>query len=158
MPMYWHDSNPWKDKLIYISADEAGECIGAGGYSLIARYKKEHPHIATYLLPQPDGTISLGVRYGADPENYYSPPCRNQAAARRMVAEGNIGQPVINHTVLIAKLINRIIEVEGSFEYLLESWASPVKFSIEELDELRRIAAIEQAAVRDARLQEVEKS
>lgn len=66
--------------------------------------------------------------------------------------------PAINHATLLAKLINRIIEVEGGVTYLLDDWADTVPFTPAEHEELLRIAAIEHAAVRNAREREVQGS
>jgi hypothetical protein len=89
--MNWHDVNPWADQIVYVPAEELAEAIAGGSTRLgslagpivpydaafILERWRRHPAIDAYILPQPEGRHSVGVRYGAEGSEYYSPHNQN---------------------------------------------------------------------------------
>lgn len=75
MKQHWHEYNPWAADIIYVRLDElAAVC----GYSWPAEETLEHWHqygeeLDAYILPQPSGMHSIGVRFGPRGEDYLSP-------------------------------------------------------------------------------------
>lgn len=75
MTHHWHEFNPWADKLIYVPLETAAFLCG---YSWTAETTLEHwrqygDKFDAYVLPQPNGHHSIGVRYGAEGDEYLSP-------------------------------------------------------------------------------------
>ncbi len=78
---HWHDYNPWADMLVYLpDLDELSACLDPAdplrqkniwmhGQKLRGRGER----LDAYILPQPSGWHSCGIRYGADGSEYYSP-------------------------------------------------------------------------------------
>jgi hypothetical protein len=97
----WHEYNPWKDQVVYIPLnvaavlhDAIGEPIATSdgvqivtADFLIAGWQQYGSIVDAYLLPEKD-YISLGVRFGQNPEDYFSPPCNQQKAKRVLVLAG----------------------------------------------------------------------
>jgi len=81
---HWHDFNPWADCLTYITAEDADAllqgayCDDAYWHCIVEEYG---PRLDPYLLPQPNGRFSFGIRYGREPGEYLSPQCRPADAA-----------------------------------------------------------------------------
>jgi len=88
MKTYWHESNPWHDDVVYVTLEELAECVDKGnGYVgtpegrkvydnafLLEEWRRTSDKLDAYILPQPDGyRHSIGVRYGAKGEQYFSP-------------------------------------------------------------------------------------
>jgi hypothetical protein len=105
---HWHDFNPWSKELIYLpSLEEAAECCLVGGETLQEANGQVVPYTAERLIDHwlhtsqiygtpgkldayllRDGPLSrgpremhCGVRWGAQPEQYFSPWVKNQARA-----------------------------------------------------------------------------
>ena len=86
---YWHADNPWKDDVVYVPLPDLAQAIAGGVIQLrdgsIVPYDadfildgwREHARADGYILQQPDGHHSVGVRYGPNPEDYHSPHNRN---------------------------------------------------------------------------------
>ncbi len=78
---HWHDYNPWAHVLVYTPDLESWlDCLAGGlhGYdkeAYRARIEREQPgqKIDCYILPQPSGMHSIGLRFGPNVEDYYSP-------------------------------------------------------------------------------------
>jgi hypothetical protein len=82
---HWHKHNPWADMVVYVPLPELAEAIAGGNIQLmdgtirpydaafILEGWRKHDHADGYILPQPDGWHSVGVRYGPNPEDYHSP-------------------------------------------------------------------------------------
>lgn len=85
---HWHDFNPWADRLVYVpDLYELAECVAHGTIHILAENKTvpytpelavEHwlqhgPRVDAYILPQPSGNHSIGIRYGAEGSEYFSP-------------------------------------------------------------------------------------
>jgi hypothetical protein len=81
---HWHRYNPWRDDLVYIPVERLAECVVGGTINgktpedLVKRWHQNgRDKLDAYILPQPSGEHDLGVRYGKEPEEYYSPPNHN---------------------------------------------------------------------------------
>jgi hypothetical protein len=87
---HWHDCNPWADLVVYVPATELAEAIAGGTTRLgidgpvvpydakfILERWQRHEKIDAYILPQPHGQHSVGVRYGSEGSQYYSPHNQN---------------------------------------------------------------------------------
>lgn len=84
MKLHWHKANPWADAIVYVPAEELAEAIAGGtiitlngvkpyeAAAILQRWKR-HKKIDAYILPQPSGQHSVGVRYGSEGSQYYSP-------------------------------------------------------------------------------------
>jgi len=104
---HWHDFNPWASELVYLpSLEEAAQCIAGGEITDLGsgvKYLYDIPYIVerwqeqsvlygtpgkldAYLLrdgprSQRKREMHLGVRWGKEPEEYFSPYIRHQALA-----------------------------------------------------------------------------
>lgn len=82
---HWHDFNPWATHLIYVpSIAEAKD----------AQYENYVFHyygvaVDAYILAQPSGQHSLGIRYGKEPEDYLSPPIAQDKAEQLIKKYGS---------------------------------------------------------------------
>lgn len=81
---HWHDNNPWSAHLVYISEPGELEALTEGRYSLDELQKQGHPKLDIYLIPNFSFYHSLGIRYGREPNEYYS-PWANQEIAERLL-------------------------------------------------------------------------
>jgi hypothetical protein len=87
MKQHWHEHNPWADSVVYVPIERLAECVAGGTIAVsgggsepydVARVLQHFQQVGrdkldAYILPQPDGVHSLGVRYGAESSEYYSP-------------------------------------------------------------------------------------
>jgi hypothetical protein len=101
MKQHWHDQNPWRDKIVYVPIERLAECVAGGTildvdgvvrpYNvawLLAHWAQGgRDKLDAYILPQPSGDHSLGVRYGAEGSEYYSPYNRNREKTLALLAE-----------------------------------------------------------------------
>jgi len=78
---HWHEYNPWKDDIVYVPLERLAECVVGGTFNgrspkeLMVRWAMHgRTKLDAYILPQMSGEHDLGVRYGCDPDDYYSPP------------------------------------------------------------------------------------
>ena len=87
-PPYWHDSNPWKDKLFYVTLEELADCHIALGKEfmladgtilprltkdiLLNHWRKIGNKLDPYVLIQPR-YITGGIRYSNEEQDYLSP-------------------------------------------------------------------------------------
>ncbi len=103
---HWHDVNPWKDDVVYVPIERLAECVAGGMVEHLDTGKVEPHDVAyvlrgwqrtsemrdgapldAYILPQPDGHHSLGVRYGAEGSEYYSPHNAHPEKTNALLAE-----------------------------------------------------------------------
>jgi len=82
---HWHDHNPWADRLVYAPSLEAwldclDKCYQRETYEQRARERL----VDCYILPQPNGQHSMGMRHGPNGEDYYSPMC-DAAKAQELI-------------------------------------------------------------------------
>lgn len=74
---HWHDFNPWAAVLVYLpDLDELSACLDpADPRRQIKRWEKERglTTLDAYIIPTPSAVYSCGIRWGAEPESYYSP-------------------------------------------------------------------------------------
>jgi len=68
--IHWHFYNPWRDKLVYVRLTDLLKLLPAGYSGYVANYGRR---LDAYLLPQPNGLFSVGIRYGSEPHEYLSP-------------------------------------------------------------------------------------
>lgn len=74
---YWHDYNPWKDELIYVTTEEWLDCLKYQDETRV-RYVQQmerRPFHDLYILPSPNKNFnhSMGMRYGRHGAEYLSP-------------------------------------------------------------------------------------
>jgi hypothetical protein len=67
MKIHWHFDNPWRDRAIYVPLQDLVP-INHQRYQADLGAKLD-----AYLLPQPDGSVEAGIRYGKEPDQYVSP-------------------------------------------------------------------------------------
>jgi hypothetical protein len=98
---HWHEHNPWADEIVYVPIERLAECVAGGTIAVsgggsepydAARVLQHFRQVGrdkldAYILPQPDGVHSLGVRYGAEGSEYYSPHNANPEKTRELLAE-----------------------------------------------------------------------
>lgn len=87
---YWHDVNPWRDKIVYVTLEDLAGCLKHLGAPirlfdgttviqtvewLVSEWRRNGDKLDAYVLPQPSGQHSGGIRYGAKPAEYLSPYC-----------------------------------------------------------------------------------
>jgi hypothetical protein len=105
---HWHDFNPWANEVIYLaSMEEYAHChdnlnqftlvLHTDGTQTRERLTSEliielalnnakirqatnNPKVDAYILPQPSGYHSLGLRVGPEGSDYISPPCNQEIA------------------------------------------------------------------------------
>lgn len=89
---HWHDFNPWADRLIYApDLDEFLACLQHP--QTIAAYREKcltYGKIDAYILLQPSGHHSGGIRYGSQGSEYLSPHMNHaklEVLARRLAPE-----------------------------------------------------------------------
>ena len=83
---HWHDFNPWADRLIYVpDLEEFLECLYYPDNAQHYRDKCTHYYdkVDAYILLQPSGMHSGGIRYGREGNEYLS-PYMNSAALERL--------------------------------------------------------------------------
>lgn len=78
METYWHEWNPWNDSgLIYIPIELcAALCNYSRSWSdeeTVTHWRQYGDKLDCYILPQPSGMHSLGVRFGKEGHEYLSP-------------------------------------------------------------------------------------
>lgn len=74
---HWHDFNPWANTLVYLpDLEELSHCLDPDSpQRQLERWLRERPDgkLDAYILPQPNGKHSCGIRWGTLGEEYYSP-------------------------------------------------------------------------------------
>lgn len=85
---HWHEYNPWKDYVVYVTLEELADCFyglnnscgdGNGGsfiYTkelLLEHWKETGDKLDAYILPQSSGYHDMGIRFGKEPCEYLSP-------------------------------------------------------------------------------------
>ena len=102
MTHHWHDQNPWRDQIVYVPIERLAECV-AGGTIRIGMDGPVVPYdvafvlqhwagngrdrLDAYILPQPNGRHSIGIRYGAEGSEYFSPHNANPEKTAALLAE-----------------------------------------------------------------------
>lgn len=76
MPLYWDKHNPWRDRAVYLpDLNELSACINPlapdDNYNRWLHHYKLM--VDAYILPAESGFHSVGIRYGAEGHEYYSP-------------------------------------------------------------------------------------
>ena len=73
--LYWHEYNPWANDIIYIPLETAAELCSYSwpSYETLWHWKQYSDKLDAYILPQPSGDHSVGVRYGKEGNEYLSP-------------------------------------------------------------------------------------
>lgn len=85
METYFHDHNPWSHKLTYIDWSDVVTLMGEVAADRVRKQYGEK--IDAYLLPQPGGRFSLGLRYGASPAEYLSPQIDDETALQIWISK-----------------------------------------------------------------------
>lgn len=83
---HWHDFNPWADRLIYLpDMQELSACVDPfKPEDFYSRVFREHGYkVDAYILPK---SLEVGVRYGKEGSEYYSPYV-NQWIAKLLVSK-----------------------------------------------------------------------
>lgn len=88
---YWHNENPWADKVVYVPAEELAEALSGGTIkqpdgsvvemdaSFYINAWDRLGEIDVYII-KGDAGYSAGVRYGAEPHEYLSPHASAEAS------------------------------------------------------------------------------
>jgi len=98
---YWHDVNPWADSVVYVPIERLAECVAGGTISIystgvvvpydvayvLQHFAQSGNRLDAYILPQPSGDHSLGVRYGAEGSEYFSPHNAHPEKTRALLEE-----------------------------------------------------------------------
>ena len=101
MTPHWHEQNPWRDQITYVPLERLAECVAGGTVRIgidgpvqpydaafvLQRWTQTSEKLDGYILPQPDGRHSIGVRYGAEGSQYYSPHNAHPEKTRALLAE-----------------------------------------------------------------------
>lgn len=71
---HWHAVNPWADSIVYVPLAELVEALTAPDwYRSRANLAPYGTALDAYVLPQPDGRHSAGIRFSARDSDYLSP-------------------------------------------------------------------------------------
>ena len=83
---HWHDYNPWANTVVYLpDIDELSACLDPLNPTKHKdRWLERGNKLDAYLLPQPSGYHDIGIRYGKEGSEYYSPYC-HPAMARLLL-------------------------------------------------------------------------
>lgn len=78
MHLYWDKHNPWRDRLIYLpDLKELSACIRPSDPDKQYRHWLDYHQLMVdaYIIPAQEGAYchSIGIRYGAEGPEYYSP-------------------------------------------------------------------------------------
>ena len=98
---HWHEQNPWRDQIVYVPIERLAECVAGGTILdadgvvrpydvpwLLAHWAQcGRDKLDAYILPQPHGRHSIGVRYGADGPDYFSPHNAHPEKTAALLAE-----------------------------------------------------------------------
>jgi hypothetical protein len=100
MTPHWHDQNPWRDKIVYVPLERLAECVAGGTISdhtgaiepydvafVLRFWAQGGDKLDGYILPQPGGFHSIGVRYGAEGSQYLSPHNAHPEKTAALLAE-----------------------------------------------------------------------
>lgn len=100
MTAHWHDVNPWRDSVVYVPLERLAACAAGGlvrevdgsvvPYDadwILRHWRRCGGQLDAYILPQPSGVHSIGVRYGADGPEYLSPHNENPDLTNALLAE-----------------------------------------------------------------------
>jgi hypothetical protein len=100
MTKHWDAFNPWRDCIVYVPIERLAECSAGGNIStqegvvpLTVEWLLKHwaqcgrDKLDAYILPQPHGRHSLGVRYGLEGSEYYSPHNTHPELAQALLEE-----------------------------------------------------------------------
>ena len=117
---HWHAYNPWADSIVYIPTIEEWveaqtnlhqycDCTMVGGephelmtiewlvnsslHNARIQQRTQNPKVDAYILPQPSGDHSMGLRIGPEPEAYQSPQCNRVIAEHLIKKYRNAGAP-----------------------------------------------------------------
>lgn len=84
---WWHEFNPWQDRLLYVPVHELAECVLGIGEDidtgervpvlytpeLVLRMWHSNGHRLDGYILTSGPVLTAGVRYGPDPGDYLSP-------------------------------------------------------------------------------------
>jgi hypothetical protein len=100
MTPHWHEQNPWRDQIVYVPIERLAECVAGGDifdHGVVKQYDVAwllahwrhggRDRLDAYILPQPGGQHSLGVRWGGDGPEYYSPHNAHPEKTAALLAE-----------------------------------------------------------------------
>lgn len=101
---HWHAFNPWADKVVYVPIERLAECVAGGTVFISAenrsvpfdveyllnQWRNGRPLLDAYILPQPEGRHSVGVRWGVEGGDYFSPYNANPELTQMLLDEFKI--------------------------------------------------------------------
>jgi len=90
---HFHTFNPWANTLIYVpdimeALAHDPETASFYAQEIETRHKGK---VDLYILPQPSGYHSFGIRYGEEPREYYSPSIAPTIAELLITKYSNTG-------------------------------------------------------------------
>lgn len=90
---HWHAVNPWRDCVVYVPIERLAECIAGGTRGetkgkdwLLAHWRTYGKRLDAYVL-QGKSPHSIGVRYGAEGNQYLSPHNSNPRKIAALLKE-----------------------------------------------------------------------
>ncbi|MBT1509425.1 hypothetical protein KIP88_02825 [Bradyrhizobium sp. SRL28] len=101
MTPHWHEQNPWRDQITYVPIERLAECVAGGTISMgthgpsvpydvafvLKHWANYGDKLDAYILPQPHGRHSIGIRYGAEGSEYLSPHNAHPQKTLALLAE-----------------------------------------------------------------------
>lgn len=80
---WWHDHNPWAQNAIYVPVGELARALGHP--DVPEHWLAYSGRLDAYILPQPNGFLHAGVRYGTAGEQYLSPNTYSKLAQEELL-------------------------------------------------------------------------
>jgi hypothetical protein len=101
---HWHEENPYADGIVYVPIEALAECCAGGtlrkvdgsvvemtAAAVLEGWRSAGDRLDAYVLVGGDRHLSahpgVGIRYGAEPEAYLSPPVRDAGRIADLVEE-----------------------------------------------------------------------
>lgn len=96
---FWHAENPWADNVVYVPLAALAEAVSggtvtSGGESVpytsefvLTHWAAFGDKLDAYILPQPAGRHSIGVRFGGEGSEYLSPYNANPGITNALLAK-----------------------------------------------------------------------
>ena len=75
---YWHDSNPWHERAVYVPVDELASALrpDVDPSETLAGWMRFGDRLDAYVLRDSSG-YHAGIRYGGNGPDYLSPTIRH---------------------------------------------------------------------------------
>ena len=100
MKTYWHKHNPWAAHVVYVPIEKLARCVAGGTIGLqdgtsvsydeawvLRHWAQGGDRLDAYILPQPSGNHSIGIRYGSQGSEYFSPHNAHPELTKKLLEE-----------------------------------------------------------------------